>query len=154
MHPTKACPVVVRRGPLGDEVLVFRHPTAGVQLVKGTIEAGESPGAAALRELAEEAGLVDAELGHSLGVWESGFESQVWEFFEVEVHGALPERWRHHAPDDGGQEFNFHWHPLAENPSSEWHSLFVRALAFIGVNRRRVRSELSSGGLTSSCSGP
>jgi 8-oxo-dGTP pyrophosphatase MutT (NUDIX family) len=48
----KACPVVLRS--LGDgEILAFEHPLAGWQLVKGTVEAGELPRDAAIRELYE-----------------------------------------------------------------------------------------------------
>ncbi|MBV9701908.1 MAG: NUDIX domain-containing protein, partial [Methylobacteriaceae bacterium] len=49
----KACPVVLRRRPRGLEILVFGHPTEATQLVKGTIEHGEAPASAALRELRE-----------------------------------------------------------------------------------------------------
>jgi 8-oxo-dGTP pyrophosphatase MutT (NUDIX family) len=150
MRPTKACPVVIRRGALGDEVLAFRHPVAGVQLVKGTIEVGEPAGDAALRELEEESGIVSAELARSLGVWSSGYDGQIWEFFEVRVPESLPVRWRHFAHDDGGHEFQFFWHALAENPTAEWHSLFVAALEFIRVSRRGVVTGASRGGLTSS----
>ena len=43
------------------ELLVFRHgnPLAGIQVPAGTVEIGESPQDAVLREVAEEAGLVD-----------------------------------------------------------------------------------------------
>lgn len=43
------------------ELLVFRHdnPTAGIQVPAGTIEPGESPREAVLREVAEEAGLTE-----------------------------------------------------------------------------------------------
>jgi 8-oxo-dGTP pyrophosphatase MutT (NUDIX family) len=46
----------------GRELLVFRHPTAGVQLPAGTVEAGETPEAAVLREVREEAGLVETRI--------------------------------------------------------------------------------------------
>ena len=36
---------------------MFRHPLAGIQLVKGTVEPSESPEDAARRELFEESGL-------------------------------------------------------------------------------------------------
>ena len=35
----------------GSRILVFRHPSAGIQLIKGTIEPGECASDAALREL-------------------------------------------------------------------------------------------------------
>jgi 8-oxo-dGTP pyrophosphatase MutT (NUDIX family) len=53
----KACPVVLRRGCNGIEFLVFESPLAGKQLIKGTIEAGESLGKACARELEEESGV-------------------------------------------------------------------------------------------------
>lgn len=64
MIATKVCAVVVRDGRL----LMFRHPRAGGQLVKGSIEYGEDIGSAAIRELFEEAGIrarVVADLGSS-----------------------------------------------------------------------------------------
>ncbi len=141
MLPTKACPVVLRAAAGGTELLVFRHPRAGVQLVKGTIESGESAREAAVRELAEEAGLLKAVPGKSLGVWESRQDGQVWEFFEMDAGADLPDAWLHRAPDDGGLEFSFSWHPLHEQPGPDWHPVFVRALEFV---RSSLRSEETS----------
>jgi 8-oxo-dGTP pyrophosphatase MutT (NUDIX family) len=135
MRPTKVCPVVIRRASSGEEVLVFRHPKAGVQLVKGTIESGEEPRNAALRELREESGIEDAQLGGSLGVWDSGYEGHIWEFVEVHVPRLLPDRWTHFAPDDGGQAFEFYWHRIADTPRSGWHAVFAKALEFIRATR-------------------
>ena len=56
MIATKVCAVVVRDGRL----LMFRHPCAGWQLVKGSLERGEAVGSAAVRELFEEAGILRA----------------------------------------------------------------------------------------------
>jgi 8-oxo-dGTP pyrophosphatase MutT (NUDIX family) len=50
--------------------MAFRHPLAGCQLVKGSIE-NEEPSAAAVRELYEEAG-VRALADSDLGLWDSG----------------------------------------------------------------------------------
>ncbi|HEV8639334.1 MAG TPA: NUDIX domain-containing protein [Chloroflexota bacterium] len=46
----------------GQELLVFLHPRAGVQLPAGTVEPGESVQAAVLREVREEAGLDDLRI--------------------------------------------------------------------------------------------
>ncbi|MGC5700884.1 NUDIX domain-containing protein [Pseudomonas sp. NFXW11] len=128
MLPTTACPVVLRRrGCL--EILVFRHPLAGVQLVKGSLEPGECSAVAAVRELAEEAGVQGVASG-ALGVWDAGFAGQVWAFHQCRA-AALPDTWRHQCADDGGHEFSFFWHPLASPPSAEWHPLFQGALAFV-----------------------
>ena len=48
-------------------LLVFRHPTAGLQLPAGTIEPGEDPITAARREVAEETGLAVNSVGAVLG---------------------------------------------------------------------------------------
>lgn len=131
MTPNKACPVVWRPCVRGLEVLAFEHPLAGLQLVKGGIEPGETPQAAALRELEEESGIAPAVAGRHLGLWPSGYEAQVWSFHEVSVDYALPQTWRHHAADDGGQVFRFFWHPLSEPASPLWHPVFAGALGFI-----------------------
>lgn len=131
MVPNKACPVVLRNRDGAAELLAFRHPLAGIQLVKGSIERLESPAEAALRELQEESGIASGHVLRGLGVWTSGFQDQVWSFHEVWVSQALPESWSHLAADDGGQVFSFFWHPMSAEPSDEWHGLFVGALSFI-----------------------
>jgi len=53
-----------------NRLLVFRHPhhpEAGIQVPTGTIEQGESPEDAALREAFEETGLSNLEIGTFLG---------------------------------------------------------------------------------------
>ena len=53
----KVTAFVVRVPPAGTELLLFEHPHAGIQLPAGTIEPGETPETAALREAREETGL-------------------------------------------------------------------------------------------------
>ncbi len=53
----KVCVFVMRDGARGKEVLLFEHPSAGIQVPTGTVELGESPSKAALREAQEETGL-------------------------------------------------------------------------------------------------
>lgn len=64
----KVTAFVTRDSERGRELLVFRHPTSGVQLPAGTIEPGETPETAVLRELEEETGVKDVEIVRSLGV--------------------------------------------------------------------------------------
>ncbi|MCV2216602.1 NUDIX hydrolase [Thauera sp. Sel9] len=130
MTPTKSCPVLLRRGD-EVEILAFQHPIAGFQLVKGSIEEGESPEEAAIRELAEESGIQAARISTRLGVWESGHQGQIWSFHLCEADLALPDQWVHHAADDGGHDFRFFWHPLSKPAGSEWHEVFQRALKYI-----------------------
>jgi 8-oxo-dGTP pyrophosphatase MutT (NUDIX family) len=65
----KVTAFVTRRAPSGDghELLVFRHPDAGIQLPAGSVEPGESLAVAALREVEEETGLRDTQLVAHLG---------------------------------------------------------------------------------------
>jgi len=53
----KVVPVVFREINNNLEILVFRHPLAGIQIVKGTVEHQEQLEHAALRELYEESGI-------------------------------------------------------------------------------------------------
>ena len=64
--------VVYRRFPSDDpagdvRILLLQHETGKWMLPKGTIEAGETPEAVALREVAEEAGLHNVRIVADLG---------------------------------------------------------------------------------------
>lgn len=129
----KVCPVVLR-GPRDDrEVLVFMHPLAGIQLVKGTRELPESIASGALRELAEESGIVDAKVVGSNRPSSSIAPDQLWHFVNVEVPN-LPDQWAHDTKDDGGHRFEFFWWKLSVSPTDLWHGNFVRALQHIISN--------------------
>jgi 8-oxo-dGTP pyrophosphatase MutT (NUDIX family) len=123
----KACACVVQRG----RVLVFRHPlaSAGVQLPKGTLEPGESPVDAVVRELAEESGLrlsVNPQLiaemkftGSTSKLYPDRAPTQQrWFIFRFDAVAPLPEQWSHTAtgsPEEHGLVFDYFWHPLAES---------------------------------------
>ncbi|MBN1658420.1 MAG: NUDIX domain-containing protein [Anaerolineae bacterium] len=64
---TKVATFITRAGPRGDELLLFCHPFAGVQIPAGTVDDGETPEEAALREAAEETGLAGFDLHAYLG---------------------------------------------------------------------------------------
>jgi 8-oxo-dGTP pyrophosphatase MutT (NUDIX family) len=53
----KVTAFVTRSGPGGTELLLFEHPHAGIQIPAGTVEEGEDPRQAVLREVCEETGL-------------------------------------------------------------------------------------------------
>ena len=130
MVPTKVCPVVLRDSS-ASKIMVFRHPSAGIQLVKGSIEPGESLADAALRELHEESGITDASICHDLGLWDAEYEGQIWSFQLCSTSEALPESWNHRCADDGGLDLQFFWHDINGEPSEQWHPVFRRALEFI-----------------------
>jgi 8-oxo-dGTP pyrophosphatase MutT (NUDIX family) len=62
----KVTAFVTRLSPHGHEILLFEHPTAGIQLPAGTVEADEPHADAAAREAREETGLIDLPAGRFL----------------------------------------------------------------------------------------
>ncbi|MFS2199074.1 NUDIX domain-containing protein [Pseudomonas sp. Pseusp3] len=98
MSPNKACPVILSSIP-GTHILLFRHPIAGVQLVKGTIETGETPAQTALRELSEESGIEAASVVSDLGCWDAEHLNQIWSFQLCYTQALWPEQWNHHTLD-------------------------------------------------------
>ena len=129
----KVCPLLLRRRRGKLQILAFRHPRAGRQIVKGTLEEGEEPAAAVLRELTEESGIDDAVVVASVGLFLDPECSQRWHIFLCRVAHALPDEWSFYTSDGGGHTFAFFWHNLDETPGEEWYPLFQRALAWIGA---------------------
>jgi 8-oxo-dGTP pyrophosphatase MutT (NUDIX family) len=58
---------VTRRREGERHLLVIHHPTAGLQLPAGTVNLGEQPEEAVIREVAEKTGLVDAQIVRPMG---------------------------------------------------------------------------------------
>ncbi|MFD0917724.1 DUF3253 domain-containing protein [Pseudahrensia aquimaris] len=134
----KICPVVLRRNGEGFDILAFRHPEAGNQIIQVMLEDDEAPRTAALRELTEESGLkADGEpldLGKSKGIE----KSEAWHFFACPVSTA-PDEWVHTAPDDSEQEFSFFWQPFADFvDEEEWHPAFIRVIRFAQSKLERM----------------
>ena len=111
-----------------DNLLVFRHvdfPTAGIQIPGGTMEAGETPEIAVMREAREETGLQGLVLEKSSGSDEYHASSSNLEeihlrhFFHLLCLPDVPETWQHdeHHPSDGSPSptlFEFSWLPLTK----------------------------------------
>lgn len=140
----KAMPCVVRPSAGGAELLVIRHPRAGIQIPKGTVEPGEDVETAALRELEEETGVRTAKLVRALGCCEriagagtdetGPLEHHRWHVFRVELTGPVADRWTHRvtAPgDEQGMDFGCHWLPLAPDSAQLLHPAFVPAFELI-----------------------
>ena len=56
------------------EMLVFKHPNAGIQIPAGTVECGENPETAVMREVREETGLQLVIIDKYLGCIENELE--------------------------------------------------------------------------------
>ena len=133
----KVVPILLRRRS-ELEILAFRHPQAGTQLVKGTLEADEDLEEGALRELAEESGIEDAIIVANMGQITLRGIDQHWHIFLCQVSRPLPDEWSFFTQDGGGHYFAFFWQNLNEAPDNSWHPDFHRALAFV---RRQLQED-------------
>jgi 8-oxo-dGTP pyrophosphatase MutT (NUDIX family) len=110
--------------------LVFRHtdfPEAGIQVPGGTVEPGEDPARAVMREAYEETGLTELRLVAFLGRTCKpdhlpGPDHRRY-FYHLVCGDIPPERWVHYEmnPSDGSPapiEFEFFWVTLRDGVSS------------------------------------
>lgn len=136
----KVCPVILRHWRGTWQILAFRHPKAGTQLIKGTLEPGEQPEVGALRELAEESGIIQAAVVEKIGELAIDDIEQYWHIFLCQAADELSEEWDFFTTDGGGNLFHFFWHPLTATPGESWHAHFQTALAFIRGWQERIQA--------------
>ncbi len=115
----KALAYVLREAASGPEVLVFEHegrPQAGMQVPAGTVDAGETPMQAAVRELAEESGLTVGGRPTEVGTFDHFHpQKQEWHrrhVFRFEAPEGLPAGWTHVVSGEGkdrGRRFRYFW---------------------------------------------
>lgn len=125
------------------------HPEAGLQVPAGTMEPGEAPEDAALREAREETGLTDLTIVAFLG--RQSFDLRPfgrdevhdrW-FFHLSCGAETPERWRVRettpATDEPPIRFELFWAPLNETLPSliAGHDRFIPEL-IASLRPRRV----------------
>ncbi len=113
----------------GSRLLIIEyvdHSYTEPQVPGGTIEPGESPEQAALREAEEETGLTELKIVSFLGSFVRDLHSigrnetiRAW-FFHLSADDATPERWRHTEldPHEGTEPvlFELSWVPLDAIP--------------------------------------
>ena len=125
-----ACPVALHPDGGQRRIAVFKHPLAGLQLVKGAIHAEELPAAAAARELFEESGL-ETRAALPIGTSGSILEGEQWHFALCRIVPPVRDRWQHLCKDGGGQLFQFKWMPLDASAQSGFEPRDLRALDWI-----------------------
>jgi dATP pyrophosphohydrolase len=129
----------------GDVLLLERRePHGWWQSVTGSLEPGESPREAAIRELREETGLVadglvDLELSHRFTIapaWQHKFAPGVTENLEHAFALALPGRAEVRL--DPAEHCNHAWLPLpaAIGRASSWSNRAVLELLAVGTGGR------------------
>jgi len=128
-----------------EKLLVLLHPDhseAGIQIPGGSIEPGETPEFAALREAREETGLTDLSVAAFLGVAEYQLKVDVGpphlrHFFHLEFSGRSPTSWDHieRRPSNASKpvRFELRWEPLS-SVQLDWEMD-----AFLHAVRARVR---------------
>ena len=113
----------------GDQLLILEYVDGRYlepQVPGGTIELGELPAQAALREAQEETGLTALQLVKFLGSFERDLtdigrdETIVAWFFHLQTYEVTPETWQHFECDSseglGPIEFSVSWVPLNNLP--------------------------------------
>ena len=130
--------------PPAHRLLVFTHPGqpgAGVQVPGGTVEPGELPAAAVMREAVEETGLVGLRLVRFLGEQDFDprpFGKQEWHqrhFYQLAYDGEAPDHWHfvEHSTTHPGRvhRYDYRWVPFpAEVPEliAEMGAMLARIL--------------------------
>ncbi len=118
----KAVAYITRRGSSGTQLLVFDHDPqfqdAGTQVPSGTLEVGENPREAALREVREESGLDLEHLRFEGALDEYQFFSAVHRkylhrhVYHFTADDDIANGWVHKVSGDGGDRglnFHFRW---------------------------------------------
>ncbi len=125
----RTCPIFTRQSEVGLEVLAFRHPFAGTQLIQGSVSEDERMQDAAARAVLEQSGIAVEGVPLSLGTSNGVVPRETWNFFLFPCP-PLPDNWTHHFSDDDGGEYKFFWQPAEEYLEGDWPAPFIRALRF------------------------
>ena len=111
----KVTAIVLRESPDGTEMLVFDHPTEDegvmVQFPAGTVEPGEKPEDAVVRELMEETGIEGRIVGLA-GILDQEWKGVLWLrwIYLVEPIGTVKDEWPYNC--DCGVPIKIRWAPF------------------------------------------
>lgn len=112
---------ITRDTDTGRQLLVFEHADeeAGIQVPAGSINPGETPDQAVLRETAEEAGVTDVTIVGYLGCFPWYYVEQKVvhqrHVYHLAVTKPMPDRWEHVVSGGGvddGMRFVCYWMDL------------------------------------------
>ncbi len=129
-NQVKVTALITRPGSNGADVLVFDHPSAGIQFPAGTGERGEDPRSAVLREAFEETGLDGLSIAEELDVI-----APQRHVFHLHLAKRAADEWWVETPDGGGHIWRCHWIAVADAPAivhaamREWVAPYSARLA-------------------------
>lgn len=139
----------------GDRLLVFTHadfPEAGIQVPAGTVEPGEDPVEAVMREAYEETGLDNLALDAFLGDYRRDMsdyglnEIHHRYYYHLRCPDTAPAAWSHWEMTPHGQveaepiQFDFYWVRLPDEVPDlmAGHGQMIdRLLARLGIGEHR-----------------
>ncbi|KAA3605249.1 MAG: NUDIX domain-containing protein [Calditrichaeota bacterium] len=136
----KVCPCILKEEKGKWFILAFKHPIAGNQIPKGTVEPNEEIEKATLRELKEESGISEARIENFIGKFDrvvenedGNLEHHEWHLFDVRAENNLPKNWNHNAEgssEENGLVFHFFWQELSVDYKN-YHEYFLKVLELV-----------------------
>ena len=130
MPRQKSFSYIIRVNQAGPELLVFDSlEEPGLEVPKGSVQPGETPAQAAMREVEEESGLRELTLIKELGV--TLWQDEEQHFFLFRANVLLPDQFEHVVTGqdgDRGMRYQYQW--IAVTPALS-QSLVQGSSAFI-----------------------
>jgi 8-oxo-dGTP pyrophosphatase MutT (NUDIX family) len=133
MPRQKSFSYIIRASQAGSELLVFDSlEEPGLEVPKGSVQPGETPAQAAVREVWEESGLTGLILIRELGV--TLWQDEEQHFYLFKTGQALPDRFGHVVTGqdgDRGMCYQFRWleiTPALSQSLVQGSNRFVREL--------------------------
>jgi len=133
MPKQKSFSYIIRASRAGPQLLVFDSlEEPGLEVPKGSVQPGETPAQAAVREVGEESGLTGLILIRELGV--TLWQDEEQHFYLFKTDQALPDRFEHVVTGqdgDRGMRYQYRWleiTPALSQSLVQGSNRFVREL--------------------------